>query len=411
MSRSIVNPELLLTCIRFPKSLVGAGQKPAPLGLLTLAALAFPLFAGVEMRTGSTTIVKDGTCQQIGFIKLVIDSDVFPYVHPQKPVFLRLRLDGGATLCDDLVPPDGKAVSTEMVGGLPRPIYLALSLQTTKQGIKVAAPPDTFSILRWKSGEPEIWLVVRHPTNEWLRGPDNLLRPPSREDVMVLTLGIDGASSAAQNLQRFAAGRANLTSNTNDLDERTPTSTEGWVDVSAFATGSLGDGSAPMRASLTAFWGSTGVDETFHYGDIHPGTPLALNIGSRQVATVTELRVEVDPPVAIQGATPVELHSVVTSTVAIAQYEWVDLTNDVVIGYDQTLVFDPIPTETTEVKVTVTDVDGNTGAALSLILVDIDALDPNGDGENNILDLFFKLPGWGPGGDSILDLLHINIGN
>jgi len=411
MSRSIDNPELLLTCIRFPKSLVGAGQKPASLGFLTLAALAFPLLAGVEMQTGSTTIVKDGTCQQIGFIKLVIDSDAFPHAQPRKPVYLRLRLDGGATLCDDLVPPGGKTVSTEMVGSQPRPIFLALSLHTTKQGIKVVTPPETCSILRWKSGEPEIWLVVRHPTGEWLRGPDNLLRPPDREDVVVLTLGIDGAASATQNLQRFDAGRANLTSNTNDLDERTPTSTEGWVDVSGFATGSLGDGGTPLRASLAAYWGSTGVDETDHYGDIHPGTPLALTIGSRQVATVTELRVEVDPPVAIQGVAPVELHSVVTSTVAIAQYEWIDLTNEVVIGTDQTLVFDPIPTETTEVKVTVTDVDGNTGAALSLILVDIGALDPNGDGENNILDLYFKLPDWYQGRDSILDLLHINIGN
>jgi hypothetical protein len=172
-----------------------------------------------------------------------------------------------------------------------------------------------------------------------------------------------------------------------------------------------GERATPLFATLTAYTGSTGVDDTGYYGNIHVGTRLDLFSEAREIATVTPLYVAVDPPVAIQGVDPVELHSVVASTVDIAQYEWVDLTNEVVIGTSQTLVFDPIPTETTEVKVTVTDVDGNRGAALSLILVDLGALDPNGDGENNILDLFFKLPDWHSGGDSILDLLHINIGN
>jgi hypothetical protein len=412
MSRSIRNHDLLLTCIRFPKSPVGAGQKSASLGLLALATLAFPLFAGIDMQTVGASIVKDGTCQQTGFIRLVIDGDEFPHAQPGKPVYVRIRLDGGAALCESLVPPIRRVSTEGMVGGAHSPIYLAMSLGTTGSGTTIAAPSNTFSILRWQAGEPEIWLVVRHTSRQWIREADGFLRPPDRHTPVLVTLGIDAASSQAQNSNRFSSGCSNLTSNTDDLVSLVPVSTEVLVDVSQMTTEmDGGERATPLFATLTAYTGSTGVDDTGYYGNIHVGTRLDLFSEAREIATVTPLYVAVDPPVAIQGIDPVELHSVVANTVEVVQYEWVDLSNEVVIGHTQTLVFDPIPTETTEVKVTVTDVDGNTGAALSTILVDIGALDPNGDGENNILDLYIKLPGWFLGGDSIIDLLHINIGN
>jgi hypothetical protein len=172
-----------------------------------LAAISTTVFANVDLRTTIRDVYVDGTCEETGNIRFVVNGDDFANASTAEPVYIRLRLDHGARLCKTLV----WANLLNPVDRTEIPIYLPMSFEEATLTDVLAAPPETVSIVRWKAGENEIWLRVQFPSGQWISRGGTPIAPSSTVRVR-WTIGVSAQNSWATNFDSgdFALGRANL---------------------------------------------------------------------------------------------------------------------------------------------------------------------------------------------------------
>lgn len=179
--------------------------------LLAMLAAGSMVFATVDLRTTIRDVYVEGSCEEAGIITFSVNGDDFPTATTTEPVYIRLRLDHAAVLCKTLVwqnianPND----LTET------PIYLPINFEELLAGDSISAPENTVSIVRWKRGEPEIWLRVQNPTNTWiLSGGVNV--PPTANRRVRWTIGLTARTSWNENNLRFPI-EANLPAATRNI--------------------------------------------------------------------------------------------------------------------------------------------------------------------------------------------------
>jgi hypothetical protein len=183
--------------------------------LLVLTALGSMVFANVDLRTNIQDIYYRGTCEEAGSITMSVNGDDFFEASTMTPVYIRIRLNQGAALCDTLV--DFSGIDSFGFAHTNVPVYLAMRLEgLTGTGTTVVAPPETVSIVRWIGGESEIWLRVQTPSNQWLNdGAANLA--PNTERRVAWTFGVTARNSYNRNLAPSLVSEANLPANTTDV--------------------------------------------------------------------------------------------------------------------------------------------------------------------------------------------------
>jgi hypothetical protein len=153
--------------------------------LLAVVGAACSLFANVDLRTNINDIYYRGTCEEAGSITMSVNGDDFSEASTAQPVFIRVRLDQGATLCQTLVN-NRRATGNPNTETHNIPIYLAMRIESSLStgAVGITAPADTVSIVRWKRGETDIWLRVTTPSSSWVQlagqastqAPDNQVR-------------------------------------------------------------------------------------------------------------------------------------------------------------------------------------------------------------------------------------------
>ncbi|MBO1316847.1 immunoglobulin domain-containing protein [Acanthopleuribacter pedis] len=119
-----------------------------------------------------------------------------------------------------------------------------------------------------------------------------------------------------------------------------------------------------------------------------------------------------------QGLENITLRNSVFCGAPDFSYAWTALGNPTVLGTAATFTVDPAPQVTTTYVLTVTDAGSSQATDQVTIVVSPVSLDPNGDGRNDIEDLYFLIQEWVAGdlefdadGDeelTILDILHHN---
>ena len=217
--------------------------------------------------------------------------------------------------------------------------------------------------------------------------------------------------SWTHNQPLFSAGLANLPSNTANPSGQTQADavdTSYKIDVS---NASISPNGSVVFIDTVAFADSVGVTTEPDYQNINPGLLMPINFLMRDIAIAYGIPLEINPPVAVQGTSPITFTAVIEPGVNIVSYEWVDTNTSQTIGTFQSILFDPIPTETTVIQLRVVDDTGAIGQSTATLLVNPMGPDLNGDGQSTIEDLYLMFPGWNAHEYSILDLLLINVGH
>jgi len=187
------------------------------IALLAVMGATCSLFANVDLRTNIRDIYYRGTCEEAGSITMSVNGDDFSEASTAQPVFVRVRLDQGATLCQTLVNNrnDAPNVLTNNV-----PIYLAMRIESSlsASSVGIVAPGDTISIVRWKAGESDIWLRVSTPSDQWVFLTNGGLQAPDNQIRVAWTFGVTARTSQLTNDKPgnsdYENGLANLPFNT-----------------------------------------------------------------------------------------------------------------------------------------------------------------------------------------------------
>jgi hypothetical protein len=198
--------------------------------LLVLAAVGSMVFANVDLRTNIQDIYYRGTCEEAGAVTMSVNGDDFFEASTETPVFIRVRLDKGGLLCDTLVDYQNAPLHIN------RPVYLAMRLEGgAASNAVIAAPMETVSIVRWIGGEQELWLRVQAASTTWVDF-GGLLRPPDVQIRVAWTFGVTARNSYNRNFTEWGALRANLPANTRNTAAITsnPGFEEGWAISTLF---------------------------------------------------------------------------------------------------------------------------------------------------------------------------------
>lgn len=368
---------------------------------------AFSLFPDqndvVQLETTIRDVFEDGTCELTGQMRFRIAGDVFPSATPEEPAYLRLRLSGGAVLCETLV-------DTQANNG--SPIYLALRmLPVPGFDVKIVAPPETLQIARWKRGENEIWLKVTTATSRWI-SYRNSIGSPNTRDIVEFVLANSAVDSYTTCHSSYLDARANLAGNTrnpNNLgDFAAVVDTFLGLDLTSFVlpTPSFIEFNADAFDHTTAGVETAEAQNLIVLGDL---VPLQL-AGDLQIArTQTDLPLRVSPDISVQGLEVITLDAILPDDIVPTSIRWENMSSGALLSEDFSLAYDPLPGRTVRLRVTAMDIKGRVGEAFAVILVNPDGLDLNGDGKNTVEDLRQATEQWAPQNKSVLDLLHIRI--
>ena len=178
------------------------------LAVLTLALLAAPLFADVELSTSINDVFHRGTNELAGSITMTVTANDFDDASTSEPVFIRVTLDHEARLASTLVDQAGPTATED-------PIYLAMVLETAQGGIQAMnADPATVSIVRWVKGESALWLRVQTSSADWIsEGPITV----SPEEGLPISWSFGISARTSFEALEDLAGLRNLPYNTRDL--------------------------------------------------------------------------------------------------------------------------------------------------------------------------------------------------
>lgn len=369
-------------------------------GLIGLLVDGLPIWGGVLLNGIPREMTPNGVCETAGNLNLTVGDDLFFMASPENPVYLRLALPSDTYLCQTLVDP-----------AQPDPVLLAISLENPNSSLNVVAPADTLSIVRWKAGESEIWLKVKHPSTTWLSNGLTLL-PPNEIDTVKFGLGVDAVTTETLNQQLFAQGKANLPGNTLTslwLSVFEAVSTEIGLDISQASMvpnpQPSGNWRAYVKVEPSAWMQAELVETATTLGILPPGSPTPLVFqGVRDIGFTTT--VTVNPPVAVQGTEIMSMEALVADDVNPVDFKWINSDDNTIIGTYPSIIFDPIPTGTIKVKLEMRDALGRVSLSEGTLIVNPDPFDLNQDGKSDIQDLYFALPEWNQSHD-ILFLISI----
>ncbi len=176
-------------------------------------------------------IYVDGTCEESGVMGFLVDGNDFATASPAQPIYLRLRFDHAAVLCETLVwshASNSGSLSFD-------PIFLPIWFADHLPGDQIVAPGNTISIARWKKGEPEIWLKIQTSSTSWIEDSGGNLVPPDTSRPVRWIVGLNARDSFANAQPDFLLGEANLpaaTRDTSGITEATAVSNKICVDLS-----------------------------------------------------------------------------------------------------------------------------------------------------------------------------------
>ncbi len=368
---------------------------------------AFQLFPDqddvVRLETTVRDVFEDGVCELTGQMRFRISGDVFPNASVEEPAYVRLRLSGGAVLCETLV---------DIQANNGSPIYLALRvLPIPDVDVQVVAPPETLQIARWKRGENEIWLKVTTATSRWIRYRESIGSPNTR-DIVEFVLANSAVDSYTSCRNSFLESGANLAGNTrnpsNAGDFESVVDTFMGMDLTSFVlpTPSFIEFNADAFDHTTAGVETADAQNQIVLGDL---VPMQL-AGDLQIArTQTDLPLRVSPDISVQGLEVITLDAILPDDIVPTTIRWENMSSGALLSEDFSLAYDPLPGRTVRLRVTARDIKGREGEAFAVILVNPEGLDLNGDGKNTIEDLRQVTDQWAPETKSVLDLLHIRI--
>ncbi len=176
-------------------------------------ALCFILgsaWADIELSSSINDVYVKGTNELAGSISFRVTDNDFNGVSPESPVFIRLSLADGVRLAETRVD------LTSEDAAVNRPIYLAMALLNTAEGLSLIAPADSLSIVRYVAGERHIWLRVQSNSNNWILVGDTP-QPPGEDTPATFTIGVS-ARQSFMSLGGVNGSHRNLPFNTRDLE-------------------------------------------------------------------------------------------------------------------------------------------------------------------------------------------------
>jgi hypothetical protein len=222
------------------------------LGILALSAIATMTWANVDLRTNIQDVFYRGTCEEAGAITMSVNGNDFNEASTMAPVYIRIRLNHQATLCQTLVAGFNPYTNDSCADR----IYLAMRLEDGNQNNTIAANDESVNIERWVAGEDQLWLRVQTSSATWinLSGGGGLAPPSLANGRIAWTFGTTARTSVDQNESRFIAGRANAFANfRNDTIDTHAVSTLICVDLSSSNLTYLDNPNAPDDDSLLKF--------------------------------------------------------------------------------------------------------------------------------------------------------------
>lgn len=162
-----------------------------------------------------------------------IAGDDFPNASPESPVYMEISFGMGVVLSHTLVDQNGD-------DSVNQPILLPLSYFGPYASVSVAAPAETFSIVRWVKGENTVWLRIASSSSEWLASETGFSAPDIDLPVHV-DLGL-AASYYWENLKEIASNLPFPTRNpqTGDQDFHEALSLQFCLDLSNSTTETSG---------------------------------------------------------------------------------------------------------------------------------------------------------------------------
>ena len=163
--------------------------------------MSLTLFAGVDVRTNIRYVTHQGSMEAVGAMMFEVSGDDFNAANRTNPQYLRISLLNNTALAHTLVGQGGQ------------PINLALSTFDFTGTVSLNAPVDAVSIVRWRSGENEIWLKIVASSSSWLSISGNPAAPNDMNPVG-FAVGDSVNNSLNRNQDAFNNGLANLAANT-----------------------------------------------------------------------------------------------------------------------------------------------------------------------------------------------------
>lgn len=172
---------------------------------VALLAAGSMVFADVDLSTTIRDVYIRGTCEQAGVINMTVDGDDFSGASSTTPVYIRLRLDHGALLCRTLVwdHPNNPVPFTRSE------IYVPMRLEEGEGNFldRLDVSPEALAIVRWKAGEPELWMRLTQSSSTWV--DDNLpetINAPNPNRRVSWSIGVSASRSAEDNSNLFLGG-------------------------------------------------------------------------------------------------------------------------------------------------------------------------------------------------------------
>ncbi len=216
---------------------------------------------GADIDTSVLDVAVNGRCERAGLVQLRLTGDDFAGAAPDAPIYLRVAFDHGARLRESLVDP--------LRGDAPIEVPVNLVRSGDFEG-SLNLAPDAIEVVRWRAGEPQLWLAIRQATSTWLTTPSGFSAPTpdlavilavgrSHQDIAAAAAGVDTRHWPQQK------GRAVA------LDLKLDLSTSSLVAAPAPPELSL------LNADVQWFDATTrGVESAAEVADIQLGEPLAV---------------------------------------------------------------------------------------------------------------------------------------
>ncbi len=164
----------------------------------------FVLLANVDITTTEPYIDYRSMGTRAGIVTISVNGNDFSDTSTENPKYLRIRMDKGTRLAETLVDLEGSATLSE-------PIDLAMRISGMDRA-KIRAPRDTVRIIRWRRGEGELWLEIRHNSSTWIE-IDGELTFPNTNSRVSWTMGRSIEKDQADVKTDYENGRSNLPAN------------------------------------------------------------------------------------------------------------------------------------------------------------------------------------------------------
>lgn len=261
------------------------------------------------IETTPSEVISGQTHQLGGFLTATFTGDDF-HEASDKDLILRIRFNHQALCQETRAGWPGQNPAT-----IYQPILIPCELINAPAGSKIAAPIDTFRIIRWAEQEEALYIQVGHSSTNWIEDPIGNLVPPSNENGQIrLVLGLSQEESSEYFSPLFSQELSNLPAIQRELPGSTELpilTTEFLFDLTQSTLSVYPSPNSELRFDNVIFelrsppWGYTPEDLFvapigtiffqlgIAYGgaNVHGDDVLAIATGSTQVPTLSSFGV------------------------------------------------------------------------------------------------------------------------